>query len=146
MERNIALFSAVKTMCYLFFIVLMLALFSYRNIPGIALYMTSLTQLRAYMAKSPYFALVGNHPDGKSTTKNTSALPTLTLEGNLIAGAMTRVTVGFVLNPFSVLKARYEVCFFRLQFNVQKHNIIFGSDLHRVISTITRVCLLHLHP
>jgi solute carrier family 25 protein 38 len=33
----------------------------------------------------------------------------LTSSGNLLAGATTRVAVGFALNPFSVLKARYEV-------------------------------------
>jgi solute carrier family 25 protein 38 len=33
----------------------------------------------------------------------------LTSSGNLLAGATTRIAVGFALNPFSVLKARYEV-------------------------------------
>ena len=38
-----------------------------------------------------------------------SILPRLTTGGNLLAGATARVAVGIVLNPFSVLKARYEV-------------------------------------
>ncbi|KAJ7666508.1 solute carrier family 25 member 38 [Mycena rosella] len=74
-----------------------------RNVPGVALYMTSLTQLRTVMATSPYFA-----PVRSSDARNASVLPKLTSQGNLIAGATTRVAVGFLLNPFSVLKARYE--------------------------------------
>jgi solute carrier family 25 protein 38 len=75
-----------------------------RNVPGFAMYMTGLTQLRILMAKSPYFA----RTQSSSATK-TTVLPTLTTQGNLISGATTRVAVGFLLNPFSVLKARYEV-------------------------------------
>ncbi|KAJ7122935.1 mitochondrial carrier [Mycena epipterygia] len=75
-----------------------------RNVPGVALYMTSLTQLRTVMATSPYFAQVRSSAD----TQNASVLPKLTSQGNLLAGATTRVAVGFLLNPFSVLKARYE--------------------------------------
>ncbi|KAJ7896020.1 solute carrier family 25 member 38 [Mycena olivaceomarginata] len=74
-----------------------------RNVPGVALYMTSLTQLRTVMATSPYFA-----PGLSSDTRNSSVLPKLTSQGNLLAGATARVAVGFLLNPFSVLKARYE--------------------------------------
>ncbi|KAJ7477239.1 solute carrier family 25 member 38 [Mycena galericulata] len=73
------------------------------NVPGVALYMTSLTQLRTVMATSAYFA-----PVRSSDNRNASVLPKLTSQGNLLAGATTRVAVGFLLNPFSVLKARYE--------------------------------------
>ncbi|THH13108.1 hypothetical protein EW146_g7077 [Bondarzewia mesenterica] len=78
-----------------------------RNVPGIALYMTGLNQVRSLMATSPYFAPVrdSNH---SGIHKHASVLPALTNQGNLLAGAATRVSVGFVLNPFSVLKARYE--------------------------------------
>ncbi|EEB96246.1 hypothetical protein MPER_04648 [Moniliophthora perniciosa FA553] len=58
-----------------------------RNVPGIALYMTGLTQLRTFMATSPYFAHVREIPD----TKHSSALPKLTSQGNLISGAVARV-------------------------------------------------------
>ncbi|ESK93120.1 solute carrier family 25 member 38 [Moniliophthora roreri MCA 2997] len=75
-----------------------------RNVPGIALYMTSLTQLRTFMATSPYFAHVREIPDAK----HSSVLPKLTSQGNLISGAVARVGVGFIMNPFSVLKARFE--------------------------------------
>ncbi|GHJ89564.1 hypothetical protein NliqN6_5966 [Naganishia liquefaciens] len=37
-----------------------------------------------------------------------SALPKLNSQGNLVAGAVARTSVGFVLNPFTVLKSRYE--------------------------------------
>jgi len=75
-----------------------------RNVPGVALYMTCLTQMRTFLARSPYFAHVRNAGSGE----NVSVLPSLTSQGNLFAGATTRVAVGFLLNPFSVLKARFE--------------------------------------
>ncbi|KAH9971675.1 mitochondrial carrier domain-containing protein [Lactifluus volemus] len=75
-----------------------------RNVPGISLYMSSLSQVRAFMACSPFFAAVRK----PGSEKNASVLPVLTSSGNLLSGATTRVAVGFVLNPFSVLKARYE--------------------------------------
>ncbi|KAF5364307.1 hypothetical protein D9756_000910 [Leucocoprinus leucothites] len=77
-----------------------------RNVPGVALYMTSLTQLRTWMATSSYFTVV--HKRSTTDTTNSSVLPKLTSTGNLLAGASTRVGVGLMLNPFSVLKARYE--------------------------------------
>lgn len=70
--------------------------------------MTSLTQLRTLMAKSPFFEPVRNN-SSRDNSKNSSVLPSLTSQGNLLAGATTRVGVGFLLNPFSVLKARFEV-------------------------------------
>lgn len=79
---------------------------SVRNVPGVALYMTSLTQVRTLLATSPHFARVRRPPPAHA---HTSVLPSLTSQGNLIAGATTRVCVGFLLNPFSVLKARFEV-------------------------------------
>lgn len=67
--------------------------------------MTGLNQARGFMAVSPFFATVRKH----DPRRHSSVLPVLTSSGNLLAGATTRVAVGFVLNPFSVLKARYEV-------------------------------------
>ena len=81
-----------------------------RNVPGVAMYMTSLTQIRTVMARSAYFVAqptaLSSNGNGKGKG---SVLPKLTTQGNLIAGGLTRVSVGFVLNPFSVLKARFEV-------------------------------------
>lgn len=67
--------------------------------------MTSLTHLRAIMAKSPYFAVqdVRESKDGIKTV-----LPKLSTQGNLIAGASARVAIGLLLNPFSLVKARFE--------------------------------------
>ncbi|KAF9004694.1 solute carrier family 25 member 38 [Cyathus striatus] len=87
-----------------------------RNVPGVALYMTSLTQLRTLMATSPYFSAIRR----PSKNHNGSVLPTLTSEGNLLAGATTRVCVGFLLNPFSVLKSRYES-------NMYAYENLFGA-------------------
>ncbi|KLO17469.1 solute carrier family 25 member 38 [Schizopora paradoxa] len=75
----------------------------FRNVPGVALYMTSLTHIRAHM--SSYTLFVANQP---SSSNSGSTLPKLASHGNILAGAVTRVSVGFILNPFSVLKARYE--------------------------------------
>ncbi|KAG8218247.1 solute carrier family 25 member 38 [Butyriboletus roseoflavus] len=75
-----------------------------RNIPGVALYFTSLTRLRLVMARSPRFSV----PTIAKTEDAKSVLPKLTNQGNLLAGATARVGVGFLLNPFSVLKARFE--------------------------------------
>ncbi|KAI9507681.1 solute carrier family 25 member 38 [Russula earlei] len=75
-----------------------------RNVPGIALYMTGLSQVRSFMAVFPVFAAVRE----RDLERCSSALPILTSSGNLLAGATTRVAVGFALNPISVLKTRYE--------------------------------------
>ncbi|OJA18383.1 hypothetical protein AZE42_00719, partial [Rhizopogon vesiculosus] len=75
-----------------------------RNVPGVALYFTSLTYLRAVMTKSPYFSAHQRH----NLDSSKSVLPKLSSQGNLIAGATARVGVGFILNPFSVIKARFE--------------------------------------
>lgn len=68
------------------------------------MYMTSVTQLRAFLSRSSYFSVVQKTPGAGGS--HASVLPTLTSQGNLIAGATTRVAIGFLLNPFSVLKAR----------------------------------------
>ncbi|KZT20619.1 mitochondrial carrier [Neolentinus lepideus HHB14362 ss-1] len=77
-----------------------------RNVPGIALYMTGLNATRTALATVPYFAAPPAHRKG-------SVLPQLNSQGNLLAGATTRVAAGFVLNPFSVLKARFESGMYR---------------------------------
>lgn len=71
------------------------------------MYFTGLSQVRTVMATVPYFAVIQTAAHERN--KHGTTLPKLNSHGNLIAGAVTRVTVGFVLNPFSVLKARYEV-------------------------------------
>lgn len=106
-----------------------------RNVPGVALYMTSLTQLRTIMAKSPYFGLVRKN-SSRDTLKNASVLPSLTIQGNLLAGATTRVGVGFLLNPFSVLKARFEVR------SLLPHQFEGLTPVHLLFPSIAHVILL----
>ncbi|PCH41645.1 mitochondrial carrier [Wolfiporia cocos MD-104 SS10] len=76
-----------------------------RNVPGVALYFTGLNYTRGFLATSPYFAQT---PSDHARAHSGSVLPKLTKWGNLFAGAATRVAVGALLNPFTVLKARYE--------------------------------------
>ncbi|KAI0352775.1 solute carrier family 25 member 38 [Trametes cingulata] len=80
-----------------------------RNVPGVALYFTGLNQFRAFLATSPYFAPLRA---SSASSYSSSTLPKLTPQGNLLAGAVTRVAVGIILNPFSVLKARYESSYY----------------------------------
>lgn len=94
-----------------------------RNVPGVALYMSSLTQLRYWMAtRLPYFRAAQQ----ADLSTSGSVLPKLNSQGNLIAGAVARVSVGFLLNPLSVLKARYE------------SNMYGYSSLSGALSTIVR--------
>lgn len=100
-----------------------------RNVPGIAMYMTGLSRVRFAMAKSSYFSAICS----ASPSDHSSTLPRLSTAGNLIAGATTRVGVGFLLNPFSVLKARYEVCSLKSSRATRDDNCF-----HRVTCTRTR--------
>lgn len=72
-----------------------------------ALYLTGLAQVRTLMASSASFTVARQQDVTHSS--HASVLPKLTSQGNLLAGSATRVGVGFLLNPFSVLKARFEV-------------------------------------
>ena len=71
------------------------------------MYMTTLTHVRAALARTSVF--VAAPANASPSRSNNSVLPKLSHTGNLFAGAASRVTIGFVLNPFSVLKARFEV-------------------------------------
>ncbi|KAH8106345.1 solute carrier family 25 member 38, partial [Cristinia sonorae] len=77
-----------------------------RNVPGVAVYFTGLNYVRTVMATSRYFAATWTQD--RSDNKHHSTLPKLTSQGNLLAGATTRTAVGVLLNPFTILKARYE--------------------------------------
>ncbi|KZS94048.1 mitochondrial carrier [Sistotremastrum niveocremeum HHB9708] len=72
-----------------------------RNVPGIAVYFSTLQKIRGVMSRTTYFSI-------PQTSRSTTTLPTISSQGNLIAGATTRVVIGIILNPFSVLKARFE--------------------------------------
>ena len=75
------------------------------NVPGVACYFTGLSYTRTLLATLPAFTAAP-----APAANGGSVLPKLTSGGNLLAGSATRVAVGVVLNPFTVLKARYEVC------------------------------------
>lgn len=77
-----------------------------RNVPGVALYFYMLSSFRAELAQIPYFARARA---GAGSDRSRSALTQLSSGGNLLAGAVARTSVGFVLNPITILKARFEV-------------------------------------
>jgi solute carrier family 25 protein 38 len=73
--------------------------------PGVALYFYMLSSIRAELSRLPAFSIpLPSDPN----TKRRSALSKLSASGNLVAGAVARTSVGFVLNPITILKARYE--------------------------------------
>jgi len=97
-----------------------------RNVPGVAIYFYALSAIRTELSYIQGFQTytyptipssttstleAGSGSTSTSSTKqNGSALVKLSVPGNLIAGAIARTSVGFILNPITVLKARYEVC------------------------------------
>lgn len=74
-----------------------------RNVPGVALYFYSVTELRSLLALRliTHFSLPAS---GESST-----IAQATAAGNLLVGATARVAVGFILCPITVVKARIEV-------------------------------------
>ncbi|CAD6924151.1 unnamed protein product [Tilletia controversa] len=86
-----------------------------RNVPGVALYFWSVTELRAFLARSsiPVLSPARNSAlsalGSGSGVGSSSTLPKLGTPGNLVSGAVARVTVGFILCPVTVIKTRYEV-------------------------------------
>ncbi|TIB78964.1 hypothetical protein E3Q22_00755 [Wallemia mellicola] len=87
----------------------------WRNVPGVALYFTSLQSLRSYMITTGLFL-----PNHTSNGKSSSEFSRLNSRGNLISGALARTAVGFLLNPFTVCKARFES-------NLYKYKSIVGA-------------------
>lgn len=61
-----------------------------------------LSSFRSELAQIPYFART-------VAGAERSRLSQLSPGGNLLAGAVARTSVGFVLNPITILKARFEV-------------------------------------
>lgn len=79
------------------------------NVPGVALYFYTLTSIRTELSYLPFFSTTIPTPAASSTNQSRSTLVKLSVTGNLMAGAIARTSVGFMLNPITVLKARYEV-------------------------------------
>lgn len=71
-----------------------------RTSVGSALYLTSLNATRSYVAR---------HSKSLTTSQSSSsALPKLSMQGNLLSGALVRGAVGFITMPVTVVKVRYE--------------------------------------
>ncbi|CAO1626188.1 unnamed protein product [Sympodiomycopsis kandeliae] len=87
-----------------------------RNVPGVAMYFYSVTELRGMLAMRPIPGLstpntISHDTSNLASTSSLSAqsLPAKpTWTGNLLAGATARVAVGFILCPITVVKARFE--------------------------------------
>lgn len=88
-----------------------------RNVPGVALYFYSVSEIRAFLSQAdiPYLAMTSPLnlkpsplSSSPSSSSSSSTLARLTITGNLISGAVARVAVGFLLSPITVVKARFE--------------------------------------
>ncbi|WWC90540.1 uncharacterized protein L201_005476 [Kwoniella dendrophila CBS 6074] len=89
-----------------------------RNVPGVAIYFYSLSSIRHRLSSIPYFAVTVPVPSTSSTLLSSTGAPTkshsrsaiikLSSTGNLMAGAIARTSVGFILSPITVIKARFE--------------------------------------
>ncbi|KAK1927288.1 mitochondrial carrier domain-containing protein [Papiliotrema laurentii] len=91
-----------------------------RNVPGVAFYFYTLSSIRTELSYIPFFQTVvpvapaSLAASSSSSVSNTdirssrTTLVKLSVPGNLVAGAIARTSVGFVLNPITVIKARYE--------------------------------------
>lgn len=77
-----------------------------RNVPGVAMYFYSVSEVRALFSRAevPYLSFSSDQKDKNKT----GTLARLTVTGNLVAGAMARVVVGFILSPVTIVKARFE--------------------------------------
>lgn len=73
---------------------------------GSALYFGMLNKMRQYAASLPQVSLVSG--EIKPIRGSSSSLPKLGNVANLTTGALARVAAGFVVNPVTVLKVRYE--------------------------------------
>jgi solute carrier family 25, member 38 len=77
-------------------------------VPGVALYYTSLQQVR-YTFGSIFPWAVASTKQGKNKSGKVTTLPVLSHGGNMAAGALTRTAIGLILNPLTIVKARFEV-------------------------------------
>ena len=75
---------------------------------GSALYFGMLNQMREYVSRLPTIPVPGLPSGGVGEGRSSSVLPKIGNVGNLATGAAARVAAGFVMNPVTVLKVRYE--------------------------------------
>ncbi|KIM23067.1 hypothetical protein M408DRAFT_78015, partial [Serendipita vermifera MAFF 305830] len=78
-----------------------------RNVPGVALYYTSLQHVRYLFGVSFPWAVAATKTSQQANGK-VSTLPVLSHGGNMAAGALTRTGIGLILNPLTIVKARFE--------------------------------------
>lgn len=80
-----------------------------RNVPGVAAYFYTIHELRWLVANYRVPGLSVPTPSPTLAANNeSSTLAQLSTAGNLLTGAVARVAIGFLLNPITIVKARYE--------------------------------------
>lgn len=67
-----------------------------------------LNQMREYVSRLPVIPVPGLPSTGVGEGRSSSVLPKIGNVANLATGAAARVAAGFVMNPVTVLKVRYE--------------------------------------
>lgn len=77
-----------------------------RNVPGVAAYFYTLNELR-WLVATWQIPVLSSRP-GPARTQDSSTMARLSSTGNILTGAVARVSIGLVLNPISIVKARYE--------------------------------------
>ncbi|KAM3418788.1 Mitochondrial glycine transporter [Cercospora zeina] len=75
---------------------------------GSALYFGLLNQMRESASRMPALPVPGLPSTGVGAGQSSSVLPKLGNLANLATGAAARVVAGFIMNPVTVLKVRYE--------------------------------------
>ena len=92
------------------------------------MYKTMLTQVRTIMAASPSFVVLQRAPPQRNPPTPSrmigSVLPKLSPAGDFLAGGTARIIIGVILNPLSVLKARFES---NLTHNTAEYRTILGG-------------------
>lgn len=85
-----------------------------RNVPGVALYFYSVSELRRLFSTSaiPYLS---QPTSNLRSSGQASTMAKLTTAGNVVTGAVARTAIGFILCPFTVVKARFESSHFSPQ-------------------------------
>jgi solute carrier family 25 protein 38 len=85
---------------------------------GSALYFGMLNSMRTYAARLPSLPVAAGLANssgagvGAGKANTSSALPKLGNVANLASGAAARVAAGFIMNPVTVLKVRYESSYY----------------------------------
>mgnify|MGYP001508175803 FL=1 len=81
-----------------------------RNVPGVAAYFYTINELRWIVARwqIPLLSMPTSSQQPAVFKHGVSTMARLSTAGNLVTGAFARVAIGLVLNPVSIVKARFE--------------------------------------